>query len=195
LFEAEPINHRALNSHYCRVRGTSCDAFVFTANSLPLTAIPLPFSTASGMPGSDCRSNSGCWTCRARRKKCDEQEPSCIKCISLHLECYRYGSRPHWMDGGQKEKAKVLEFKATVKRRVKVKRRVSSGGEHGAAAPVFQPVSVSLFVANWTQSEREVDFDQSSRVSSCRLSSHRQTPYPLLLRAPFFHHFSTCSSL
>ena len=29
------------------------------------------------------RSRLGCWTCRLRRKKCDERRPACANCDSL----------------------------------------------------------------------------------------------------------------
>jgi len=68
------------------------------------------------MSNSDSRSLSGCWTCRARRKKCDESDNPCNTCTRLHLTCHGYGPRPVWMDGNIQEKVKVLEFKAVVKR-------------------------------------------------------------------------------
>jgi C6 transcription factor Pro1 len=46
------------------------------------------------------RSRSGCYTCRARKKKCDEQQPSCGGCKSSNLKCYGYDvAPPDWMQG------------------------------------------------------------------------------------------------
>lgn len=39
---------------------------------------------------------SGCWTCRARRVKCDEQRPICARCSRSRLECEGYGVRLLW---------------------------------------------------------------------------------------------------
>ncbi|KAJ5785344.1 uncharacterized protein N7503_010556 [Penicillium pulvis] len=39
----------------------------------------------SGLNGP--RSRSGCWTCRARKVKCDEGRPKCEKCIKRNREC------------------------------------------------------------------------------------------------------------
>jgi hypothetical protein len=36
----------------------------------------------------------GCWTCKARRKKCDGTRPSCRECERLRLECKGYQQRP-----------------------------------------------------------------------------------------------------
>ncbi|KAJ5923416.1 C6 finger domain transcription factor nosA [Penicillium verhagenii] len=40
------------------------------------------------------RSRSGCYTCRLRRKKCDEAHPTCGACINLNIKCYY--KRPSW---------------------------------------------------------------------------------------------------
>ncbi|KIL67546.1 hypothetical protein M378DRAFT_9324 [Amanita muscaria Koide BX008] len=51
------------------------------------------------------RAKSGCYTCRIRRKKCDEQKSdhgSCKTCDRLHLECLGYGvKRPEWLRESQ----------------------------------------------------------------------------------------------
>ncbi|KAH8592114.1 fungal-specific transcription factor domain-containing protein [Bisporella sp. PMI_857] len=51
------------------------------------------------------RSSSGCWTCRLRRKKCDEARPRCTSCNLLQISCFGYGPKPDWMDGGNMERA------------------------------------------------------------------------------------------
>ncbi|KAA8917573.1 hypothetical protein TRICI_000266 [Trichomonascus ciferrii] len=44
------------------------------------------------------RSKNGCWTCRCRRKKCDETKPSCRTCINLGVPCAGYSEeRPEFM--------------------------------------------------------------------------------------------------
>ncbi|KAH6672156.1 fungal-specific transcription factor domain-containing protein [Halenospora varia] len=61
------------------------------------------------------RSKQGCWTCRLRKKKCDEAHPQCSVCEDLSITCYGYGSKPEWMDGGEKEKAMSNSIKQIVK--------------------------------------------------------------------------------
>ncbi|KAG4419488.1 hypothetical protein IFR04_007362 [Cadophora malorum] len=60
------------------------------------------------------KSFSGCWTCRLRRKKCDEKQPVCGVCSSLLIghACYYEKEKPEWMDGGskQEEMSRVLKF-------------------------------------------------------------------------------------
>lgn len=45
------------------------------------------------------KSFTGCWTCRSRKVKCDEQKPHCQKCIQRDLECEGYGLRLTWVVG------------------------------------------------------------------------------------------------
>ena len=61
------------------------------------------------------RSKQGCWTCRLRRKKCDEGRPQCSTCESLSITCYGFGPKPDWMDGGEKERAVAHGLKEIVK--------------------------------------------------------------------------------
>ncbi|KAL4815882.1 fungal-specific transcription factor domain-containing protein [Aspergillus spinulosporus] len=66
------------------------------------------------------RSRNGCYTCRLRRKKCDETRPNCVACSSLGVSCeYR---KPSWWISTQartlqkdKIKQKVRETKVLQK--------------------------------------------------------------------------------
>ncbi|KAH8798652.1 hypothetical protein F5884DRAFT_813428 [Xylogone sp. PMI_703] len=61
------------------------------------------------------RSLSGCWTCRLRKKKCDEERPFCITCSSLGLYCDGYGEVPSWKDGHSKESRYLAMIKSHIK--------------------------------------------------------------------------------
>ncbi|KAK4193219.1 fungal-specific transcription factor domain-containing protein [Podospora australis] len=65
---------------------------------------------------SRTRSAGGCWTCRLRRKKCDEGRPVCVGCSSLEIECIYSDEKPEWMDGGEKQKEQGERLKQEVKR-------------------------------------------------------------------------------
>jgi hypothetical protein len=78
------------------------------------------------------RSNGGCWTCRVRRKKCDEANPTCLTCASLHLPCYGYGPKPAWMDRGSKEREVAKSLRDTVKHTLSVQRSRLSRQSEGA---------------------------------------------------------------
>ncbi|KAK6860978.1 fungal-specific transcription factor domain-containing protein [Apiospora arundinis] len=60
------------------------------------------------------RSQHGCWTCKLRRKKCDESRPTCQTCESLLITCEGYGPRPTWMDRGPLEKETAEKVKMAV---------------------------------------------------------------------------------
>ncbi|KAI5922086.1 fungal-specific transcription factor domain-containing protein [Camillea tinctor] len=68
------------------------------------------------------RSSHGCWTCRLRRKKCDEQKPVCAICAALEITCYYDKEKPEWLDGGIREKQMADEFKAMVRRKANERR-------------------------------------------------------------------------
>ncbi|KUL83746.1 hypothetical protein ZTR_08665 [Talaromyces verruculosus] len=72
------------------------------------------------------RSSHGCWTCRIRRKKCDEIQPVCDACSALHITCYFGPEKPDWMDGDVKQE----QMAERLKREVKERRR----GERAAAS-------------------------------------------------------------
>ncbi|KAI8630253.1 fungal-specific transcription factor domain-containing protein [Xylariaceae sp. FL1651] len=63
------------------------------------------------------RSSNGCWTCRLRRKKCDEQHPVCDGCSALNLTCYYGQEKPDWMDGGVRQEEMAEHLKRKVKER------------------------------------------------------------------------------
>lgn len=65
--------------------------------------------------GGPLRSKQGCWTCRLRKKKCDERRPLCRTCESLSITCYGYGQKPEWMNSPEKEKEVVEGLKEIVK--------------------------------------------------------------------------------
>ncbi|KFX96160.1 hypothetical protein O988_05448 [Pseudogymnoascus sp. VKM F-3808] len=69
------------------------------------------------------RSNSGCWTCRVRRKKCDETSPTCLTCDSLNLPCYGYGPKPNWMDRGVRERKVAKSLRNIVKQTLSLQRQ------------------------------------------------------------------------
>ncbi|KAJ7455228.1 fungal-specific transcription factor domain-containing protein [Mycena galericulata] len=62
-----------------------------------------PMSKKPGAPKAKgaVRAKSGCYTCRIRRKKCDEhqnQDGFCDTCVRLRLQCLGFGAkRPDWL--------------------------------------------------------------------------------------------------
>src|SRR4051794_34348167 len=84
------------------------------------------------------KSFNGCWTCKLRRKKCDEQHPVCDNCSSLHIVCHYHDEKPEWMDGGVKQEEMSERLKREVKENAIYRRRGeravninSNGGSQG----------------------------------------------------------------
>ncbi|KAJ5879121.1 hypothetical protein N7455_002586 [Penicillium solitum] len=59
------------------------------------------------------RSRSGCFTCRLRRKKCDEGHPSCKACANLCIKCeYK---RPIWWSNAEQRRQQKERIKIKIK--------------------------------------------------------------------------------
>lgn len=72
------------------------------------------------------RKTTGCWTCRFRKKKCDDTRPACLSCTSRLIECYGYGPKPEWMDGGLAEREVMQSLKLRIKASYSQRRRQRS---------------------------------------------------------------------
>ncbi|RAL64659.1 hypothetical protein DID88_001692 [Monilinia fructigena] len=78
------------------------------------------------------RSNRGCWTCRIRKKKCDEVQPGCLRCADVNVEC-QYGPKPKWIDDPKSGKEELLRIKAIV---------AASASKKRAAFPIQDVVTI-----------------------------------------------------
>ncbi|KAL3420506.1 C6 transcription factor [Phlyctema vagabunda] len=97
------------------------------------TSLSAPTTTTNSSIGR--RSNAGCWTCRLRKKKCDETHPLCKTCTSLDIPCYSYGPKPDWMHNEQQEKKVKQEIKRLVNLSVRRRmgRQQSSGDRQSSS--------------------------------------------------------------
>jgi len=73
-------------------------------------------ATSLAKPKGAVRAKSGCYTCRIRRKKCDEKrigdEGPCETCFRLKLECLGFGAkRPDWL----RESSRVSAIRDKIK--------------------------------------------------------------------------------
>ena len=84
---------------------------------------------------STIRSSNGCWTCRLRRKKCDERHPVCDACASLRVTCYYNQDKPEWMDGGVRQGEMAEQLKREIKEKSH-RRHISGEGISAARAPI-----------------------------------------------------------
>lgn len=98
------------------------------------------------------RGRRGCWTCRIRHRKCDEQVPDCRECTDRHITCHGYDlDPPGWMANDQLLQEEAQRIKAAVKenfRRIKrVQNRrlaqVTAQGAQASRAAVHRAVAAS----------------------------------------------------
>ena len=68
------------------------------------------------------RTTTGCWTCRIRKKKCDDGLPLCGPCTSRQVTCHGYGPKPAWMDSADNQKAEIERIKQAVSQNFKSRR-------------------------------------------------------------------------
>lgn len=85
----------------------------------------LDTKAVGSMPAYE-RSTCGCWSCRIRKKKCDETYPICLACSSRGISCHGYGPKPEWMDGGEKERTVANTLKDEIKENLKQKRALDT---------------------------------------------------------------------
>ncbi|KAL7961531.1 fungal-specific transcription factor domain-containing protein [Trichoderma compactum] len=64
----------------------------------------------------------GCWTCRLRRKKCDETRPECANCTGLQITCHYGRLKPDWLDGAEKQEAMAAKIKSQIKQQAGYRR-------------------------------------------------------------------------
>ncbi|KAK3690285.1 fungal-specific transcription factor domain-containing protein [Podospora appendiculata] len=125
------------------------------------------------------RSTKGCWTCRLRRKKCDETQPFCQTCSNLSIACQGYGLRPVWMDRGLLEREEAQKIKAAIARSGQRIRRTSMGR---ARPPSISSKSASTTSDSMTRQLGELLFsapstDDSTVTSNSFAIQHNQMLY------------------
>uniref|UniRef100_A0A093VHT7 Transcriptional regulatory protein pro-1 n=1 Tax=Talaromyces marneffei PM1 TaxID=1077442 RepID=A0A093VHT7_TALMA len=92
------------------------------------------------------RSRSGCYTCRLRRKKCDEAHPSCRACNHLYVKC-EY-DRPDWWSSPEQRKIHKERMKNKIKQtKLNEKNQNALTGGRARPTPLTTPV-VSEFSFN-----------------------------------------------
>lgn len=105
------------------------------AQSGKSSAMTAPKSSSPAKPAATKmhrRSRSGCFTCRLRRKKCDEGKGQCKACKHLGLKCeYK---RPMWWSNNEQRKQQKENIKNKIKR-TKLSEKTTQMGSTGADTP------------------------------------------------------------
>jgi hypothetical protein len=85
------------------------------------------------------RTSNGCWTCRLRRKKCDEVQPICDTCAALSITChFDQDAKPDWMDGGLRQEEMAEHIKREVKEKAHQRRGERMADTSGGNTSVSQ---------------------------------------------------------
>lgn len=81
---------------------------------------------------TDCTHSAGCYTCRLRRKKCDEKQPTCQACDSLGVTCeYK---KPSWWISTQARTLQTDKIKRRVRETKVSKKEQALHGRHAIMA-------------------------------------------------------------
>lgn len=135
-------------------------------------------------PNSTMRSSNGCWTCRVRRKKCDETPDICANRAALDITCcFDLDQQPEWMDGGVRQDRMAEQLKNEVKAKSYHRsdsHHLGRSSEQVSQAPAY---SIRSGEPLETSSKRPSTsrHDTVSRASSACNSVVNSSPQPILV--------------
>ncbi|KAF3346428.1 Transcriptional regulatory protein pro1 like [Verticillium longisporum] len=111
------------------------------------------------------RSRTGCYTCRLRRKKCDEGTPHCTACKHLGLQCeYK---RPMWWSNNDARRKHKDDIKMIIKRK-----KLSEKASHTIQTSVNSPPGLSHSLPTSATFSDPLD-----RTRSASIDSHFSNPF------------------
>lgn len=109
------------------------------------------------------RSRSGCYTCRLRRKKCDEVTPFCSACQHLGLECeYK---RPIWWSNNDARRRNKEDIKIIIKRK-KLAEKSATHDLHSSVSPPPPPPSLCHSMPTSVSGSDFYDRNRSASIDS-----------------------------
>ncbi|KAE8449505.1 hypothetical protein EG329_008114 [Mollisiaceae sp. DMI_Dod_QoI] len=68
------------------------------------------------------RSGTGCWTCRLRKKKCDDARPVCGPCEFRNITCHGFGLKPDFLCSAEDQKVELAKIQQAVNDSFKARR-------------------------------------------------------------------------
>ncbi|RDA92626.1 hypothetical protein CP533_1447 [Ophiocordyceps camponoti-saundersi (nom. inval.)] len=115
------------------------------------------------------RSRTGCFTCRLRRKKCDEGSPVCTACRHLGLQCeYK---RPMWWSNNEARRQHKEDIKNIIKRK-----KLAEKTSH--ASSVSPPPGLSHSLPSSATLTDPLDRTRSASIESGFNFNTYSTPLP-----------------
>ncbi|ODA77365.1 hypothetical protein RJ55_06993 [Drechmeria coniospora] len=105
------------------------------------------------------RSRTGCFTCRLRRKKCDEGRPQCTACKHLGLQCeYK---RPMWWSNNDARRRHKEDIKNIIKRK-----KLAEKSSGSMQVSMLSPPSLSHSLSTSTILTGSLDRTRSASIDS-----------------------------
>ncbi|KAI1173847.1 fungal-specific transcription factor domain-containing protein [Nemania sp. FL0916] len=105
------------------------------------------------------RSRTGCYTCRLRRKKCDEGTPMCTACRHLGLNCeYK---RPAWWSNNDSRRQQKDDIKMIIKRK-----KLSEKASHTIQTSMNSPPGLSHSLPTSATFSDPLDRTRSASIDS-----------------------------
>ncbi|EPE26774.1 Zn2/Cys6 DNA-binding protein [Glarea lozoyensis ATCC 20868] len=89
--------------------------------------------------GRPLKTPNACWSCRLRRKKCDEKQPVCDTCATLYITCYHDVKKPEWMDGAKRQEEMMERLKREVKENAYLRRGQRAVRTTASTTPGSEP--------------------------------------------------------
>ncbi|KAJ6007802.1 hypothetical protein N7540_011778 [Penicillium herquei] len=125
------------------------------------------------------RSRSGCFTCRLRRKKCDESHPACKACTNLSVKCeYK---RPIWWGSPDQRRMQ----KERIKNKIKQTKSLERSGGQGIALPLDDSSDEEDFNRDYSRpiaSDWETFGPHFSQPGYVPITYSQYTPYEIDVR-------------
>lgn len=140
------------------------------------------------------RAKTGCYTCRIRRKKCDErqnEDGECQTCVRLHVECLGFGNkRPEWL----RENSKVLDMRERIKQFLAAQGMIKGTSGSGTRNVEHEPHRLRLSEGDYSSSSASpptpvLSLPEELPHPTLTISSERDAPYP----SPLSSYHGACS--
>ena len=107
---------------------------------------------------------TGCYTCRLRRKKCDEGNPLCTACKHLGLRCeYK---RPMWWSNNEQRRNQKDSIKLIIKRKKLTEKTTPSASSQVMTPGIDTPPSLSHSLPTSATFSDQLDRNRSASVDS-----------------------------
>ena len=130
------------------------------------------------------RTTKGCWTCRIRKKKCDEVQPCCGPCAFRQIICYGFAEKPWFMHREEDQRTEIEKIQRAVNESLRARRAFRVAKKQGRVVQQ-RPIVPAIE----RQHGAETDASQSLRnqpmmMTNPSISPQSQGSIPILFPLP-----------